>query len=108
MDEDDDEEEVESPGEVASTGRIGRRTNGCRTISSRRDFAAEAAAPNMELKRYSGFMTPLIMLGYTIDFASADATADFDEHEKNLSDSVMAYGVKGKVSVCLHTPWIWC
>ena len=51
-------------------------------------------------------MTSLILIGYAIDFATADTTADFDTHERNLADSVAAYGVQGKVtSILIKSIW---
>ena len=56
-----------------------------------------AAAP-----KFGGYLTPLILLGYAVKFAAADAAADLDFHERNLSQDCVGYGVKGKVNSTTH------
>ena len=42
-------------------------------------------------------MTPLILIGYALEWAMADATADLPLHERAAADDCRGYGVKGKV-----------
>ena len=51
----------------------------------------------VDIPRYCLYMTPLILVGYALDWARADAVGDLEHHEATASMECKAYGVKGKV-----------
>ncbi len=65
------------------------------------DVVFEGSLPrdpdNIVVPRYGAYMTSLIIMGYAVKFAVADANADLEYHERNLADDVKAYGTTGKV-----------
>ena len=83
---------VESPGAGKTSISIGNPNPDMNKPAQDSEGAEEIG-----LQKFRGFMTSLILMGYAIDFATADATADFDLHERNLSDEVTAHGTQGKV-----------
>jgi hypothetical protein len=61
------------------------------------DEVTKTLVTNLTPDRFGAFITPLIAMGYALDFASADATADLDYFDNFLSSGCKAYGVSGKV-----------
>lgn len=53
----------------------------------------------VEVPRFGAYLTPLILLGYALAFAKADASRDLDFFDANLADKCVAYGCHNKVGV---------
>ena len=53
----------------------------------------------MSVRRFGCYITPIILLGYAIKFATADATVNLDYIDNNLAKDVRGYGLSGKVNL---------